>query len=89
MYIIIKKDKAEHLSEKLHKAKELVSEILTCMEEVSERSYAKEDLFGHEDTRRGRVSERIRHHFDDEDDEDFYERDMARRGRMRAGRGRY
>lgn len=83
MYIIIKKDKAEHYSEKLHKIKEAVCEVLEGLEEARERTIDREDVYGYEMSRRGIRREHERY----EDNDDYYERDMAR-GRGR-GRGRY
>lgn len=81
MYIIIKRDRAEDFSEKLHKAKKAVCEILEEFEELKERSH-HEELMDREYARPVRY--RARH----EDDDDYeYEHDMAR-GRGR-GRSRY
>ncbi len=85
MYIIIKKNKAEHLKEKLHKAKEIVSEIMECFDEASEE---RDDRYEDE----GRERRRIDAWYGakgrrDDYYEDDYERDEARgRGRGRGGR---
>ena len=84
MYIVIRKDKAEHLEEKLHKMKECVTAIMECFEEAKEERYEREDY--ERDRARGggdRYSARDREYDDYEDDD----RDMAR-GRARGGRGR-
>ena len=81
MYIVIRKDKAEHLEEKLHKMKECVTAIMECFEEAKEERYEREDYRARGGG--GRYMARDRE-YDDYDDDD---RDMAR-GRARGGRGR-
>lgn len=62
MYIVIKRDKAEHMKEKLHKAKRVIEEAMECIEEASEQ---------HEDYRsRARGYDRY--------EDDYEERDIAR-----------
>lgn len=85
MYLIIKRDRTEHLKEKAHKMKKLACEVIECLEEAYEESRYHEGQYGHESTRHDRREDRYEH--DDRryrEDEDFG-RDMAR-GR---GRGRY
>lgn len=88
MYIIIKKDKAEHAIHKLHKVKETICEILDFIEEA--REVDRDELYSH-DMARGRGSMGRRHARRDEDDyeEDYYEHDMARGRGSRGGRSRY
>ena len=82
MYIIIKRDKAEHVKEKLHHIKKAACEVLDCIEEAAARRHEMEDelyeeeCFGH------------RRHEEDFDD-DMDER-RGRRGRsMSRSRSRY
>lgn len=75
MYIVIKQNKSEHLKEKLHKAKELVAEILECYEEAAEeRREHDEDEY----------RDRARRDYDDYDDDRYMAR--GRGGRGRGGR---
>lgn len=82
MYIVIRKDKAEKLEEKLHHVKKFIEEIAECFEEAAEERYDKEDYF-RDRARGGRNMAR--------DDEDWYDDDrfMARGRGGRSGRGRY
>lgn len=83
MYIIIKSDKAEQLTSKLHKMKEFACEMIDCLEEAKERRHAghDEDEYSHSYARHeGRREDMF-------DDDEMYRRDMTR-GRGR-GRGRY
>ena len=34
MYLVIKREKSEHLKHKVHKLKELACDVLECLEEV-------------------------------------------------------
>lgn len=88
MYIIIKKDKAEHIHSKLRKVKEAVCEIAEFLEDAREIEH--EDGYGRDDARgRGSMGRRrARPEEDDYDYDDDYDRDMAR-GRGSRGRGRY
>lgn len=82
MYIIIKRDKAEHIDNKLHKMKECISELIECFAEAKEEHEYREMARG----RGGRYMTHSREHERmNEDFDDDYERDYAR-GR---GRGRY
>lgn len=76
MYIVIRRDKAEHLKEKLHKAKEVIAEIAECFEEAHDEYRSRE----HEDEYRERARRDDRYYDDDD-------RDMARGrgGRSRGG----
>ena len=76
MYIVIRREKAEHLKEKLHKAKEVIAEIAECFEEASEEAHSTEQ----EDMYRDRARRDDRYYYDDD-------RDMARGrgGRSRGG----
>lgn len=89
MYLIIKKDKAEHLSEKLHDIKAVVCEVMEYIDSIRTKEYDDEDLYRMERTRHdGRMNDRRRED-DYEDRDEYYGRDMARgRGRM-SGRSRY
>lgn len=81
MYIVIKKDKAEKLEEKLYKVKECISAIMDCFEDAKEERYEQDDY--RERSRGGRY--RARGMEDDYEEDDY--RDMAR-GRSGSGRGR-
>lgn len=89
MYLIIKKDKAEHLSEKLHDIKAVVCEVMEYIDSIRTKEYDGEDLYRMEHTRH-EDRRYDRHKEDDYEDRDrYYERDMARgRGRM-SSRSRY
>lgn len=81
MYLVIKREKSEHLKHKVHKMKELASDVLECLEEAYSESHESD---GRESARHdGRYEQRMRY-----DDYDDYERDEAR-GRGGRGRGRY
>lgn len=85
MYIVIKKDKAEKLEEKLYKMKECISMIADMFEEAKEERYEQEDYY--RERARGNQGGGGRSRARDyEDDDDDY-RDMAR-GRSGGGRGR-
>lgn len=86
MYLIIRKDKSEHLKEKAHRMKELACEVISCLEEVAQSQETEE--YNREYARRrdrehyphdGYSHEGYRH------DPYYDDREMAR-GR---GRGRY
>ena len=85
MYIIIRKDKAEHLSEKLHKVKAFACEVLEELELAKEHYYEMEELRSRERSRHAGYHdlERERERYEDPYDE----REMAR-GRGRYSRGR-
>lgn len=90
MYIIIKSDKAEQFTNKLHKMKEFVCEMIDCLEEAKEHRHGEyeEDEYSHSYARHeGRRDDRFSRREDMLDDDEMYRRDMAR-GRGR-GRGRY
>lgn len=80
MYIFIKRNKAEHLKDKLYKIKEVIADVVECFEEASEEG--KEEDYRY----------RARREDEWEDDDD---RDMARgrggrnRTRRGSGGGRY
>lgn len=82
MYLIIRKDKSEHLKEKAHRMKELACEVISCLEEVAQSQETEE--YNREYARR-----RDREHYPYEGyrRDPYYDddREMAR-GR---GRGRY
>lgn len=80
MYIIIKRDKAERLKERMHYIKEAAVEVLDCVEEAleaynrhSEHHYREESRYPSD------------HHYPEHKPypEHEYYREMARRGRMR------
>ena len=81
MYIIIKKDKSEHIKEKVHKMKEMASDIMECLEEA----YREHHESGYE---RDSVRHSERDYYGNEDYDD-YSRDMARGMGRGRGRGRY
>lgn len=82
MYIIIKRDKAEHLKEKMHAIKSAALEVLECIEAARHIEHEEEH---YADYARGRGRSMSRGRERDYDDYDDYEHDHAR-GR---GRGRY
>ena len=82
MYIIIKRDKAEHLKEKLHHIKTAAVEMIDCIEEAAMRRHEIEDEIYDEE----RYGHRRHHDMDFEDDVD--ER-RGRRGVMHRSRSRY
>lgn len=53
MYIIIKRDKAEHLKEKMHAIKAAALEVLGCLEEAGAMPVSQEHLYGQDAARRG------------------------------------
>lgn len=79
MYIVIKKDKSEHLKRKVHELKELACDVLECLEEAYSESHESESR------ERSRREDRYepRRSYDDYDD---YDRDETR---GRGMRGRY
>lgn len=85
MYLVIKREKSEHLKHKVHKMKELACDVLECLEEAYSESHETESR---ERTRMSEREEPRRKREDYYDDDDYYERDEAR-GRGRGMRGRY
>lgn len=79
MYLVIKKDKSEHLKHKVYKLKELACDVLECLEEAYSEGRESESR---ERSRREDIYEPRRYR----DDYDDYERDEAR---GRGSRGRY
>lgn len=86
MYIIIKKDKAEDFSEKLHRIKQMACDVIEEMERASERSYgSREEAYHHS----------YSHHpgydpYDREREErERFGRDYSRHGGYGRGGGRY
>lgn len=79
MYLVIKKDKSEHLKHKVHELKELACDVLECLEEAYSEGRESESR---ERSRRD-YSYEPRRRYNDYDD---YERDEAR---GRSSRGRY
>ena len=79
MYLVIKREKSEHLKNKVHKLKELACDVLECLEEAYSEGRESESR------ERSRRDDRYepRRSYDDYDD---YERDEAR---GRGSRGRY
>lgn len=77
MYIIIKRDKAEHLKEKMHHIKAAAMEVLDCIEEAAS---TRHDGY-REETRRH--EEHPYYHNEPMYPHDYEDREMARRGRMR------
>lgn len=88
MYLIIKKDKAEHLSHKLHEVKAIVAEVMDCIEEAKEREYEHDGYHRDYARHEGHYAEPYeKHHEHERFEDEIYEHDYARRGRR--GRGRY
>lgn len=88
MYIVIRREKSEHLKSKVHKLKELACDVLECLEEAyaeSHHSTREREDYGHEYSRHEGRDERDYR----EEDYDRSGRDMARMGGHRGGRGRY
>lgn len=82
MYLVIKKEKSEHLKHKVHKLKELACDVLECLEEAYSESHESE---GRDRTRR-EDSYEPRRRYDDEYEDYDYKREEAR---GRGMRGRY
>lgn len=85
MYIIIKKDKAEAMHEKLRKLKTFACDIIEELEEAREKEYEEDELYGRERARRDGRRKEDRDDYDD----DYDDREMARGRGGRRGRGRY
>lgn len=79
MYLVIKREKSEHLKHKVNELKELACDVLECLEEAYSESHESEsrERSRHDD----RYEYRIRRA-----DYDDYGRDETR---GRGGRGRY
>lgn len=79
MYLVIKREKSEHLKHKVHELKELACDVLECLEEAYSEGQESEnrERSRHDD----RYEPRRRH-----DEYDDYEREDAR---GRGSRGRY
>lgn len=89
MYVIIKKDKAERLSEKLHAIKSVVCEVMECLDEARTKEYEHEDLYGIDNARHEGRSYYPQHEMETRGRDSYFEQEMAR-GRGRGmGRGRY
>lgn len=90
MYVIIKKDKAERLAEKLHTIKSVICEAMECIDEARTKEYDREELYGREHTRRESYDRREKE-YDREDDYDdgYYGREMTRGRSPMMRRGRY
>lgn len=86
MYIIIKKDKADDLYEKLHKVKKFACEVLEELEYAREKVYDMEEFHSRERSRHSGHHELDREYNRDYDYRD--EREMARGGGGYGGRGR-
>lgn len=82
MYIIIKRDKAEHLKEKLHHIKAAAMEVLECMEEAYSKDHEHDDDYYPDMARRSMARREEPYYKED------YERDEGRY-MARRGRGRY
>lgn len=82
MYLVIKKEKSEHLKHKVHKLKELACDVLECLEEAYSESNESES--------RNRIrredSYEPRRRYDDDYEDYDYKREEAR---GRGMRGRY
>lgn len=78
MYVIIKRDKAEHLKEKMHHIKTAAMEVLECIEEAAEKHHERLDDYYRDDAR---YSDRPVH--SDYPEHEDYRRDYARRSRGR------
>lgn len=82
MYIIIKRDKAEQLKEKMHHIKAAAMEVLECMEEAYAKHHEQPDEYYRDSARRSMARNEDPYYQDD------YNRDEARY-MARRGRGRY
>ena len=82
MYIIIKRDKAEHLKEKLHHIKAAAMEILECMEEAYSKHHEYDSEYHPDMARRSMTRDEDPYY------KEGYDRDDARY-MARRGRGRY
>lgn len=83
MYIIIKKDKAEHFSDKLRRVKELVCDIMYDIEESSKKDYvSREEAMRHSYSHHGSYDPYDR----EREERERYEKDFSR---SRPGGGRY
>lgn len=83
MYLVIKREKSEHLKHKVHELKELACDVLECLEDA----YAESKEYDGRERSRKDDSYEIRRRRELYDDDD-YDRDEAR-GRGRGMRGRY
>lgn len=83
MYFVIKKDKAKHIDNNLHKVKETICDIIEEFMD-SREEYSHEEDYGRESARRDgrRYMDRDYDYYDDD-------RDMARGRGGRGIRGRY
>lgn len=82
MYIIIKRDKAEHLKEKMHHIKTAAMEVLECMEEAYAKHHEQSEDYYRDSARRSMARSEEPYYRED------YDRDEARY-MARRGRGRY
>lgn len=79
MFLVIKREKSEHLKRKVHELKELACDVLECLEEAYSENRESE---GRERSRRDdRYEPRARR--------DDYDDDYRDEARGRGGRGRY
>lgn len=83
MYIIIKRDKADKLKEKMHHIKTMAMEVLDCIEEAAERHQEYSETPYREEARYRSVHPYSHEGHRDMPEYDGYEREMARRGRGR------
>lgn len=88
MYLIIKREKTDHLKSKARKMKELACEVIECLEEAYEEAQENERDYDRRSHDLGDDDEdyRSRKYRDDYDDDDDME---ERRRKKRKHRGRY
>lgn len=87
MYIIIKKNKAEDFSEKLHKVKAMVCDVIEEMEYAASREYSHEEAMRHNYSHH--ESRYMKHGRERGRDYDDYDKDYSRGRGMNYSRGRY
>lgn len=85
MYIVIKRDKAEHLKEKMHMVKEIVHDVLDCLDEAAD--YRNSDISHDYSRHGGRELSEPRSHNDYPMTPD-YDRSYHEMSRRRGGRYR-
>lgn len=78
MYLVIKREKSEHLKHKVHELKQLACEVMECLEEA----YSENKESDYRDRSR-------RDYRDDYNMRDDYDRDYRDEARGRGGRMRY
>lgn len=85
MFVIIKREKSDHLKHKVRELKELACDVLDCLDEAYKDSRYSETR----ERSRGDERDDYRRREDDDDYDDDYRETARGRGRERRGRGRY